>query len=265
MAFLWIVVISSTCYVVVHKSTSVEFYISAVVETIFIVFLVVYFREKNKNAILNERFNSLFDYLQTVEDILETEQLSVHEFKNQLTVIRGMSDNKKINDYIDSIVMVQDLGIEYNSDLRKLPKGGLKGLLYYKCVIAKKKNLNLLININKNSCNTLKDMSIEDIKILSRLLGVYIDNAIEASEISTLKNLSIEIYNKHDKVNIVISNSIVEGLDISKFHKKGYSTKGKNRGNGLYLVSKILKNNHDFEVSSNIINDYYVQRIIINK
>ena len=175
-----------------------------------------------------------------------------------------MSNNKKINDYIDSIVEVKDLGIESNSDLAKLPKGGLKGLLYYKCAIAKKKKLNLFVNISKNSCNSLKNISVENVKILSKLLGVYLDNAIEASEVSEGKNLSIEIYNKLDKVNIVISNTVVKGLDISKFNKKGYSTKGKGRGKGLYLVTKTLKNNSNFQVSSNIINDFYVQRIVIN-
>ena len=86
IAFLWVVVISCICYFVIHKSNSPDFYISAVVETIFIIFLIVYFKEKNQNALLNERFDSLFDYIQTIEDIIESEQLNIHEFKNQLTL-----------------------------------------------------------------------------------------------------------------------------------------------------------------------------------
>ncbi len=265
IAFLWIVVVSCIGYFIVRNYKDIsEFYISAAIEIIFIIFILVYFKEKNQNSILNERFNSLFDYIQTVEDIVESEQLNIHEYKNQLTVIRGMSKNKKINDYIDSIVVNPDFAFEPNSDLKKLPKGGLKGLLYYKCAIAKKKGLNILININKNSCNLLKSMSSNDVKILSRLLGVYLDNAIEASEISLSKNLSVEIYNNHGQVNIVISNSTVDNLNVSKIGKNGFSTKGKNRGKGLYLVSKILRGNSRYSVTSKLINGYYVQRIVIN-
>lgn len=265
IAFLWIVVVSCIGYFIVRSyENAPEFYLSVSIEIIFIIFILVYFKEKNQNSILNERFNNLFDYIQTVEDIVESEQLNVHEYKNQLTVIRGMSKNKKINDYIDSIVISPDFAFEPNSDLKKLPKGGLKGLLYYKCAIARKKGLNILISISKNSCNILKNITSNDVKVLSRLLGVYLDNAIEASEVSANKNLSVEIYNSLGQVNIVISNSIVDNLDISKFGKNGFSTKGENRGKGLYLVSKILKSNSKFKVTSCIINEYYVQRIIIN-
>ena len=245
IAFLWVVVISCLCYFVVHKSTNImEFHISALIEIIFIVFLVIYFREKNQNSLLNEKFNDLFDYIQTIEDIVESEQLNIHEYKNQLTVIKGMSKDKNINNYINSIVVNNDIDMNFNSDLKKLPKGGLKGLLYYKSAVAKKKNLNLIIDINKNSCQVLKTMSIENVKTLSKLLGVYLDNAIEASEISDAKNLSIEIYNKSDKVNIVISNSTIKNIDISKFNKKDYSTKGNSRGKGLYLLTNKVKNRY---------------------
>ena len=266
ISFLWIIVISCVGYFIVHHvGNKAEFYISVVVEVIFIIFLVNYFRDKDRYISLNTKFDELFDYIQTVEDIIDSEQLNIHEYKNQLSVIKGMSKNKKINDYIDSIVVNESYVLEGNADLKRLPKGGLKGLIYYKCIYAKKKNLNLLVSINKDSETLLKKLSVDDTKILSKLLGVYLDNAIEASEVSENKNLSIEIYNKSGNINIVISNSIGDNVDLSKIAKKGYSTKGQNRGKGLYLVNKTLKKNPKFEVSSNIVNNYYIQRIVIKK
>lgn len=263
LSVLWIVAISFTEYFV-FKNTSggAELWVCVLVEVVFIIFIANYFRDKNRYLVLNEKYDELFNYIQTIEDIVDSEQLNLHEYKNQLNVIKGMSKNKKINEYIDSIVQNEDVTLESNTDLRKIPKGGLKGLLYYKCALAKKRNLNVLININKNSFSIIKNMDLEDIKILSKMMGVYLDNAIEASSETNSKNLSIEIYKGNDKLNIVISNSIIGNIDKSKFSKKGYSTKGKNRGKGLYLVSRFISNNPKFEVSNNIINDYYIQRII---
>ena len=59
-------------------------------------------------------------------------------------------------------------------------------------------------------------------------------------------------------------NSFGEQIDMNKINNKGYSTKGKNRGKGLYFVSKIKEKNPNIKTKTNIINDYFVQRIIVN-
>ena len=51
---------------------------------------------------------------------------------------------------------------------------------------------------------------------------------------------------------------------MTKIDNKGYSTKGKNHGNGLYLAKKIIEKNSNIEVKTNIINNYFVKRIIIH-
>ena len=76
--------------------------------------------------------------------------------------------------------------------------------------------------------------------------------------------ISIEIYCIKDVLNIVISNSFDNNIDISKLSTRGYTTKGKGHGNGLYLASKIINNNSNIMVKTDIINKYFVQKIIIN-
>lgn len=265
LSLLWIVVISMLCYsIFFSKNGSFGFWISIIIELVFIAFLINYFCEKNKYISLNERFDDLFNYIQTIEDALDEEQLNIHEYKNQLTVIKNMTKENKIKKYIDSLTGNDNVSTEWNSTLKKLPKGGFKGLLYYKCAQSKQKKLDILVDIDSNVRSIFERMSLENTKTLSRLVGIYLDNAIEASVNTKEKSISVEIYLKHNKVNIVISNPFSEKIDLAKINKKGYSSKGRGRGRGLYFASKIAKNSNMFEVSNSIINNYYVQRIIIN-
>ena len=89
------------------------------------------------------------------------------------------------------------------------------------------------------------------------------DNAIEATANTKKKNLTLEIYKIKGNVNIVISNSIEEDIDLKQVTKKGFSSKGKGRGNGLYLAKKMLAKNTKIEAESKILNGFYIQRIII--
>ena len=48
-------------------------------------------------------------------------------------------------------------------------------------------------------------------------------------------------------------------------NKKGISSKGEGRGYGLYFASKLLKENSWIEESQEIIDKYYIEKIIIKK
>lgn len=67
--------------------------------------------------------------------------------------------------------------------------------MYYKFSEAEEKGLDVKLNIAKQVENSfLKDLNTKDFKDLTRILGVYLDNAIEASILSEKKQLGIEIY-----------------------------------------------------------------------
>lgn len=263
-AILWFVVTSLLCYTIFKSPTNnIGFWLSLFIEIVFLVFMINYFRDKDRYISLNEKFDDLYNYIQTMEEYIDSEKLNIHEYKNQLSVIKSMTNNKKIKEYIDSLVVETKIEGEWSSELKNLPKGGLKGLLYYKLAQASSKGINVLVTVSKD-CNTVfKKFSLEETKQLSRLVGIYMDNAIEATANTKKKNLTLEIYKIKGNVNIVISNSIEEDIDLKQVTKKGFSSKGKGRGNGLYLAKKMLAKNAKIEAESKILNGFYVQRIII--
>ena len=262
----WIIITSILSYLISRNGfTNIGFWISALIELAFIVFMLNHFMDKDRYIGLNEKFDDLYEYVQTMEESLDNEQMNIHEYKNQLSVIRSMTNNKKIKDYIDSLVDECPDDAKWNTELKNLPKCGLKGLLHYKLACASKKNLNVLITVSPDTAPVIKDLSLEEMKQLSRLVGIYMDNAMDAALDTEKKNVALEIYKIKDTVNIVISNSAnIDESKVKMIGKKGFTSKGKGHGRGTYLAKKMLLHSKKFSASNSVVKDYYIERIIIN-
>lgn len=96
------------------------------------------------------------------------------------------------------------------------------------------------------------------------MLGVYLDNAIEASSLSKEKYLGLEIYLNENGVIIIITNTFENFIRTSEDNKT-ISTKGKGRGHGLLLVNKVLSGSKMFSVRSEVIKKVYIQKILVKK
>lgn len=213
---------------------------------------------------LNDEYNILFDYVQAFENWIDDEQMYRHELKNNLSIIRNMTKNKKIINKIDEMlnftIILDDKDIE---DLKNIPKGGLKGLLYYKLALAKNKKVKMIIEVSPKATSLLKRLEEKKLRKLCIVLGVYLDNALEASAISKEKSVTLEIYKSNHNLTFTISNTYKNIIPIKDMKKKGYTTKGKNHGKGLYFVSKVLNKEKWIETSQIFLNNYFIQKICI--
>lgn len=238
--------------------------INFIVIMIFIIITYIFIKSRNEYRNLEAEYDSLFSYVQNFEDWIEKEQLNRHEYKNQLAVLRCLTKEKKVKDKIDEI-LEDNINIEGQAvtNLKNLPKGGIKGLLYYKAAIAQKRKLNLTTDVSIENKGILTNLSEKQVKILCKLIGIYFDNAIEAAVESRKKNISIEIYELKDKVSFVFSNTFKKHKNMKDRNKKGVSSKGEGRGNGLYFASKLIKENTWIEEKQEIIDNYYIQQLFI--
>lgn len=242
------------------------YFINLIVIMAFIIIMFIYIQGRNDYKKLSSEYDGLFSYVQNFEDWIEKEQLNRHEYKNQLAVLRCLTKEKKVKDKIDEI-LEDNINIEGQAvtNLKNLPKGGIKGLMYYKAAIAQKQKINLMTDVSLEKKGILNKLSEKDIRILCKLIGIYFDNAIEAAAESRKKNLTIEVYELKDKVNIVFSNTFKNTKNMKDRNKKGVSSKGEGRGNGLYFASKLIKENKWIEERQEIIDNYYIQQISVKK
>ena len=237
-----------------------------IIISIFLILLYIFLKEKDNYNSLSNEYDTLFSYVQNFEDWIEKEQLNRHEYKNQLAVLRCLTKEKKVKDKIDEI-LEDNINIESQevTNLKNLPKGGIKGLMYYKSALAQKKKINLTTDVSINDKGILTKLSEKQVRILCKLIGIYFDNAIEAAVESRKKNVLIEIYELKDRVSIVFSNTFKKHKNMEDRNKKGVSSKGEGRGNGLYFASKLIKENKWLQEEQDIIDNYYIEHLTIKK
>lgn len=240
-----------------------------VIIVMLICILLYLFKQKIENEKISKKYDELLDVMKSYESDIEEQRTLRHETKNEFATIKcklqDKGDNKTIIEYIDSVIGEKEkAGSTKYSKFKYLPSNGLKGFFYYKFIEAEKKGINVSINISKQIENSfLKDIETKDFKDLARIIGVYLDNAIEASSTSEDKKLGIEMYLIKEKIEIIITNTFNNEINLDKIGKESFSTKGKHRGHGLLLVNKILSENNMFEAKNEIRGNIYIQSLKI--
>lgn len=244
---------------------SVYLYLIAMFAFIIILFMLIKQKIENENA--SKKYDELLDVMKNYENDIEEQRTLRHETKNEFATIKCKIQDKESDDsiikYIDSVIgdKTSSNSTKY-SKFKYLPSNGLKGFFYYKFIEAEKKGIKASVNISEQIENSfLKDINTKDFKNLVRMVGVYLDNAIEASSTSDNKQLGIEVYIIKDKVEFIISNTFNNDVNLDKLGKESFSTKGKNRGHGLLLVSRILGENNIFESKNEVKGNVYIQRL----
>lgn len=240
-----------------------------VIIVMLICILLYLFKQKIENEKISKKYDELLDVMKSYESDIEEQRTLRHETKNEFATIKcklqDKENNKTIIEYIDSVIGEKEkAGSTKYSKFKYLPSNGLKRFFYYKFIEAEKKGINVSINISKQIENSfLKDIETKDFKDLARIIGVYLDNAIEASSTSEDKKLGIEMYLIKEKIEIIITNTFNNEINLDKIGKESFSTKGKHRGHGLLLVNKILSENNKFEAKNEIRGNIYIQSLKI--
>lgn len=257
---------SLTQNVTKSSNMTLNYLLNILIMLIFFTLFYLFIKSKNSYDKLNSEYESMFNYVQNFEDWIEKEQLNRHEYKNQLAVLRCLTSEKKVKDKIDEI-LEDSINIEGEvvHQLKTLPKGGIKGLMYYKSAIAQKNKIDLTVNISLELHSILSKLSEKEVKVLCHLIGIYFDNAIEAAKETRKKKVLIEIYEIKERVTFVFSNTFKKAKNFDDRNKKGVSTKGEGHGNGLYYASKIIAQNPWLSQKQEVIDKYYIQQIIVTQ
>ena len=244
-------------------------FISALIVILFfITMLVLVIRQTLDNNKLKLEYDKLLEFMKTYEVEIEKQHIQHHESKNQLVTIKAklldQENNKNVIEYIDSILDENiSMNQAYYAKFQYLPSNGLKALFYFKASEAENKGLNVTISISPKIKNSfLNDLSTNNFKQLGRIVGVYLDNAIEASSLSSSKSMGIEVYKEDENIKIIITNSFDGEIDPNVGNQI-FSTKGKNRGHGLMLVNSIINSNNLFYQKREIRKNVYVQILVV--
>ena len=242
---------------------SFEFLINLFVLILFFLMAILYFKENMKSKEMSDKYNELLSTVDTFEKELITKRKIIHDFKNQLIVINGYADNpEKLKAYLSEII--KDQRNIPNSKLllnvEKLPSG-LKGLIYYKFSNLDS-NINVSIDI-KNSLKKYESISPKLNKDCLKILGVFIDNAIEAVKNEKEKYINLEFIKQKEQIIITVRNTCTSRVNIKDLTKNGFTTKGKNHGYGLSLVSDIVRKDDSLDIKFECDDDIFSATFVI--
>ena len=223
---------------------------------------------KNKYNKVSDKYNIAIKSLNDYEDMMTKYRVANHENKNMLLTVRAMIINKdkNITKYIDSMIenkYLDDEKLLFN--VSTIPSGGLRATIYSEILKIKENKINYTLNIDRNIKTVdLIELDTETIVDICKIIGVFIDNAIEEVVKNSRKEIRINLYIENNKFCIKISNNYSGKISVDKINNEGYTTKGKGHGYGLSLVRKIIKENMIFDHKTEIGKNIFSQVLVIN-
>ena len=204
----------------------------------------------------------------TLEILYENTRAFKHDFSNIITALGGYIHKKDINGlekYYNKIVDECHI----NNNLSTLNPTIINNPAVYNILATKYyKAYELDIKINLQIFINLNDLKM-DIYNFSRILGILLDNAIEASANCNEKLIVIDIHDiKSQKCRVLtIENTYLnKDIDISKLFEKGYTSKENDKeshGIGLWQVSKILKKHNNVILDTRKNDQFFTQELVI--
>ena len=263
--FTVLIVIILTYYIYFEVSGVLAVVMALILMISYFVLIFTIFKEQNDRIKLINEYSILLDNLREYERMYSRERLQSHENKNDLMIIRGMVKDKNIIHYIDKLLNFQD---QQNNNkfifLSKLPSGGLRGLLYCKLCQMEENNISISLEINKKFDSTIFSFMSFDLQAKTcKLLGIFIDNSIEAIKNIDNKNISILINSKDNQLMFKIINAYDKLKDVDKIYEKGYTTKKKGHGYGLAIAKDIIDSEEKIVHTTMILGNAFCQQIII--
>lgn len=244
-----------------------EFIITMSLVIMFCFIGVYMLKQKSDIDKVSDEYTQLAEYSQNNEGLLEEYRINLHETKNQLIIIDNMIPKKykEVHEYIDGLIEKSKSGKYYwLTELKYVPLPELKGFMNFKIIEMINHKLDLEINVSREiNKNVFKDYKSRDKEDLYSIIGIFLDNAREASKVSKEKAVSVQMYMENKNIKLIIANTYKGKIDLDKISEYGYSSKGTNRGTGLHIVEGIINRSPLFEKETSILDNYFVQTLTI--
>lgn len=215
-----------------------------------------------------QEIENYYKYTLQIEKINNEMRKFRHDYVNILSTLSDFireEDMEGLRDYFHSEILPMQDSMQMNAikinGIENLHVREIKGLLTTKILQAQEKNIRISIEVPE----PIKKIDMPIIN-LSRVIGILLDNAIEASEKITEEPLIriAFIKNEDTSVTFIVMNKCEP--DMPKVHtlfQENFSTKGKNRGLGLSTLKELTDSTTNVLLDTTIDNNYFIQKVEI--
>lgn len=190
-----------------------------------------------------------------------------HDFNNIIQAFGGYIQAKDIDGlekyYSQLLKDCQEVNNLTGLNPESINNPAIYSLLASKYYLATEKGIEFDLDI-------FMDLTSIDMKIYEfcRILGILLDNAIQATQECEEKHIRVTIRkdNRCKRQLLIVENTYKEkDIDTEKIFEKGYSTKEGNTGLGLWEVRQILLKNTNLNLFTSKDDKYFKQQLEIYK
>ena len=190
-----------------------------------------------------EYLEHLKEYTGNLEMVYDNLRSFRHDYINVMASLAAYIEEgryEELREFFYGHILPMQKGLTQKNDalnsLLRVEVLELKSILYTKLLLAVNREVEVEVDIP----DVIDCVHMDPVDLV-RVLGIYLDNAIEACLETERPFLGFHLGRVEGDVVFLLSNSFVDrGLSLGQMCKKDVSTKGEGRGIGLYTVGEIL-------------------------
>ena len=259
-------------YLIIFHSSSMPLLVSS----INIILLIIYFSISVYNILNISKLASTKQDLESAN--LTINSLSIlhdnvrsfkHDFDNIVNSIGGYVVNedmeglkKYYNQLLEECNKTNNL---YALSPKVINHPAIYHMLATKYYEADKENVEINLNVFLDLNEIETRMKIYD---FTRILGILLDNAIEAAKVCKKKVINVTFRKEisNDMIVVIIQNTYTnKDVDTEDIYKKGVSSKENHSGLGLWKIRQILMRNNNLNLFTSKDDEYFTQQFEIFK
>ena len=188
-----------------------------------------------------------------------------HDYNNMITTLGGYIQSEDINGLKNYYSQLLHDCSQVKSLSALSPEVINNPAIY--SLLTNKYHQAIELGINMN-IECFLDFEKLDMKVyeFTKILGILLDNAIEAAKECEDKTINVIIRNdfKVKRQLVIIENTYInKNIDTEKIYEKGFTSKENNTGLGLWETRKILKRNNNLNLFTSKNNKFFIQQLEI--
>ena len=224
-------------------------------------------RERELNMQLTQ-YENLSSYTHEIEQLYQNMRSFKHDYIDMLSSMKFYIDEKnteQLSQYFYTNIL--PMGKEMTGHDQRLGRlaflknDTVKSLIFSKILLASQKGINVEVEIRE----MVEEFPVKEMDLF-RVLGIFLNNAIEAAQETDKKEITIAVISDSEKITILLRNSTnLISLPLSRLCERDISSKKNHSGIGLYTAENILNSYENVHWNFSCEMPYFLVELVLYK